>query len=254
VIASFSLGSRGRFWLVTLAAALGMATTAALGHWQWQRAAEKEALAADLAARSLQAPLAGQGLSEALSPAAPDDAGRYLYRSVRLQGRWLPEYTVYLDNRQMHAHAGFFVVTPLQLAQDRSVVLVQRGWAPRNFRQRAALPPVDTPSGEVEVNGHLATEVTPIFALGSDQEGQGFLRIRQNLTLDAFRAETGLVLASLVVVQDGPPSEGLLRQWPPPNTGVQKNYGYVFQWFALCGLISGLYVWFQFVRPRRRRA
>jgi surfeit locus 1 family protein len=58
------------------------------------------------------------------------------------------------------------------------------------------------------------------------------------------------------VQQTGARSEGLLREWPVLGSGVDKHYGYAFQWFALSGLIAILYVWFQIVRrfifPRRR--
>ena len=84
--------------------------------------------------------------------------------------------------------------------------------------------------------------------------GQG--AIRQNLDLAQFRAETRLPLLELSVQQAGAPSEGLLREWPQVASGAGKNYGYAFQWWALAGLIAFLYVWFQFVVPRRtaRRA
>ncbi|MCY7369684.1 MAG: hypothetical protein LH479_02135, partial [Polaromonas sp.] len=39
-----------------------------------------------------------------------------------------------------------------------------------------------------------------------------------------------------------------LRDWPAPNVGVEKHYGYAFQWFGLCALTVVLYGWFQ-VRP-----
>ena len=39
---------------------------------------------------------------------------------------------------------------------------------------------------------------------------------------------------------------------PRPAVDVHKHYGYAFQWFALAGLITILYVWFQLVRPARR--
>jgi surfeit locus 1 family protein len=42
----------------------------------------------------------------------------------------------------------------------------------------------------------------------------------------------------------------LLREWPQAATGVEKHYGYAFQWFGLALLIALLYVWFQIVRPR----
>jgi len=43
-------------------------------------------------------------------------------------------------------------------------------------------------------------------------------------------------------------ADGLSRDWPRINTGLEKHYGYAFQWFALCGLIVLLYGWFQIVR------
>jgi hypothetical protein len=46
----------------------------------------------------------------------------------------------------------------------------------------------------------------------------------------------------------GSASEGLLRDWPQINAGVQKHYGYAFQWFGLSVLVVLLYVWFQLVR------
>ena len=79
--------------------------------------------------------------------------------------------------------------------------------------------------------------------------------IRQNLDLAQFSIETGLPLLPMSVQQVGVASEGLLREWPVVGTGVEKHYGYAFQWFALSVLIALLYVWFQIVRrffsPRR---
>ena len=40
----------------------------------------------------------------------------------------------------------------------------------------------------------------------------------------------------------------LRRDWPEPTTGVDKHYGYAFQWFGLSVLVVLLYVWFQLVR------
>jgi surfeit locus 1 family protein len=55
---------------------------------------------------------------------------------------------VYLDNRQMNARQGFFVVTPLQLATG-DAVLVQRGWMPRDLTDRSRLQPLPDQPGEV---------------------------------------------------------------------------------------------------------
>ena len=70
----------------------------------------------------------------------------------------------------------------------------------------------------------------------------------QNLDLAQFSAEIRVPLLDVTIMQTGAASEGLLRQWPEPATGADKNYGYAFQWFGLAGLIAILYVWFQIVR------
>jgi surfeit locus 1 family protein len=127
---------------------------------------------------------------------------------------------------------------------------VQRGWIPRNFEHREQLPPVQTPGGVVEVQGRLAPPPAKLYEFAG--AGQG--AIRQNLDLAALRDQSGLPLLLAVSVQQlGPPSEGLLRRWPEAGSGAEKNYGYAFQWWALSALIAILYVWFQFVVPRRAR-
>ena len=71
-----------------------------------------------------------------------------------------------------------------------------------------------------------------------------------------FAAETGLALRPVSVLQADTAAnadDGLLRQWPLPAVDVQKHYGYAFQWFAMASTMTGLYVWFQLIRPRLRR-
>lgn len=240
-----------RFWLLTLAAVAGMAVTFSLGLWQWGRAQEKLALQSDLQTRQALPPLGPEALRPAGAAARPADL---MHRAVVLRGQWLADHTVYLDNRQMNGRVGFFVVTPLRLAPGEAgqgaVVLVQRGWAPRSFTDRQQLPAITTPAGEVRVTGRIAPAPSKLY----DFDGAPAGPIRQNLDLAAFRTETGLPLVDGSVLQTDAPSDGLLRDWPVPAHSADKNYGYAFQWWALCGVIFILYVWFQFIAPRRRPA
>lgn len=235
-----------RFWVATVAAIVGIAVTGSLGLWQWGRAQQKLALQAAIEARAQGPEVPVAELAALADSAAP--ASELLHRPVALRGQWIAGRTVFLDNRQMAGRQGFYVVTPLKLAEGGAVVLVQRGWAPRNFNDRAALPPVDTPAGEVEVRGRLAPPPAQLYAFDAEERGA----IRQNLDLGRFRLETGLALLPLSVQQTGAPSEGLLRDWPPVASGADKNYGYAFQWWSFAALIAILYVWFQFVAPRRQ--
>jgi surfeit locus 1 family protein len=123
---------------------------------------------------------------------------------------------------------------------------VQRGWAPRSFTDRAALPRVATPAGLVTVEGTLAPSPSRLFEFADAASGA----IRQNLDIASFAHETGLPLLPISVVQQGQDgADGLLRDWPRPAVDVQKNYGYAVQWFAIAASIAILYVWHRFIRP-----
>jgi len=233
--------------LVLLATLLGVGITARLGFWQLDRAAQKLALQEQLETQATLPELPGSALAR-----RQDEAQAQHYRRVRLRGVWLDRYTVFLDNRQMNGHPGFFIVTPLRIAGAPEAVLVQRGWVPRDAADRTHLPPLPSAAGEVTVAGHIAPPPARLYEFSSAASGP----IRQNLDLAAYSLETGLRLLPLSVVQDEPggPDDGLLRQWPRPAVDVHKHYGYAFQWFALCALMAGLYVWFQLLRPRLQRS
>ena len=233
------------------AALLGLLLTAWLGFWQLDRAAQKLALQAQIQQRARLPTLVQADL-----PSSAEAAVQQHYRRVLLQGRWLGQHTVYLDNRQMNARPGFFVVTPLLLA-DGTAVPVQRGWLGRDFIDRTQLAPVPTPSGTVQVIGRLAPPPSKLFQLGRADAGL----IRQNLDLDAWALEIGQPLrpwsvqqadaGMLATAADGPVlADGLQRQWPAAAVDVGKHHGYAFQWFSLCALIAGLAVWFLLLRPR----
>lgn len=232
----------GRFWLVTLAAVAALAVTLALGAWQLGRAHEKLALQASMEERKALPPVGEQALLDARP------SGDSRYRPVVLRGTWLAQHTVFLDNRQMNGKTGFYVVTPLRLEGSGRAVLVERGWAQRNFVNREQLPPIDTPPGIVQVRGRMAPPPAKLYEFDGAPSGP----IRQNLDLAQWRAETGLPLLEVGVQQTGETSDGLLRDWPDAAGGAGKNYGYAFQWWALSALIAILYVWFQFIAPRRK--
>jgi surfeit locus 1 family protein len=242
------LSARQRWWWVTAAALAAVLLTARLGWWQLDRASQKLAVQAAIEERG-QLPAVDQLAQLA---ATVDAAQSQHHRRLRLTGRWSSAHTVLLDNRQMRGRTGFFVITPLLLA-DGSALLVQRGWLPRDFIDRSRVAEVPTAAGEVLVQGRIAPPPARLFEFSGTDSGL----IRQNLDLEAFGRETGLALRPLsLLLAESPASagDGLQRDWPAPSSGVAKNHGYAAQWFALAALILGLYVWFQLIQPYRRRA
>lgn len=233
------LGARP-VWLPTLAALVFAVLTAALGQWQWRKAELKQTLQASYdTARQL--PVLSWAEAERLGEAAR-------YRRVRLDGRYAAEYQVLLDNRVLDGRAGYHVVTPLRL--DRGgAVLVNRGWREAE-RDRSRAPRVATPAGRQGVEGILVHARTRYLELAP---GAAAGPVWQNLDLERYRAWFPGELPDWLVLQtspiaDGPTGDGLIRQWPQPDVGIAKHRSYAVQWFSLCTLIVGLWVYFVVVK------
>ena len=226
---------RSRVWLITIATLSGVALTLSLSWWQLSRAHQKEALQAAIVAQGQLAPVNSHTFATEPNPSA------FIHRVTKLRGAWVGARTIFLDNRQMNAKPGFYVITPLLIENSQQAVLIQRGWVARNFTDRANIPPVPTPTGVVEIEGRIAPPPSKLYDLGAAETGV----IRQNLDMAAFRVETGLALLPVSIVQTGAANDALLREWPVVASSASKNYGYAFQWAGLSLLITLLYVWFQ---------
>jgi surfeit locus 1 family protein len=230
---------RYKKWLVLILMLGGMLITASLGRWQLQRAAEKEQYVAAIQEKMSYPVLRNAQLIAASQPE------QWVHQPVQLQGTWLAHRTVLLDNRQMDGRVGFFVLTPLLLADANWVVWVQRGWIPRDFQDRSRIHDFVTPTGMVLVPGLMAPPPSKIYDFAKAEQGQ----IRQNLDFSAEKWEPGLTAFPLLVRQTGEPTEGLQRNWAQVDAGIAKHYGYAFQWFGLCGLMGFLLIWFQWLAP-----
>jgi surfeit locus 1 family protein len=229
--------------VLTTTTALVVVVTAALGTWQLGRADQKNTLQSLIDSRANEQPW---GNADVLTTTAPDDG---LHRRVTLQGVWQSDATVLLDNRPMGGQVGFWVISPLRLSGSERVVLVNRGWVARDFMDRTRIPPFETPVKVVELQGRLTPPVSALYELAPAPPGP----MRQNVLLADYARETGLDFLPITVVQTDPSAGGLSREWPFITAKVHTHYGYAAQWFSLSALCAGLYLWFQWIAPRRKR-
>ena len=229
--------NRKRAW-PAVAAASGIALTVALGIWQLDRAAQKRELTARFAARSADAPI--RIGAEELNAADVD------LRRAEAQGIFDPRYAVFIDNRTYRGTAGYHVVMPLRLNAGERYVLVNRGWIARPAH-RTELPSVRTPAGPVRVSGIAIVPSARTFELSSEViEGP----IWQNLTIDRYREMMPIHVQPFVLRQDSASEDGLVRVWDAPDFGIDKHYGYAFQWFALAATLAVFYAVTRFRRKR----
>lgn len=206
--------------VMSLAAAAGIALTLALGQWQIGRAQYKENLQAryDALVRQPAVNIGGQLIEH----------DSVLLRRVEVRGEFMPQFTVFVDNR-MHQHQpGYHVATPLRIAGSQRHVLVNRGWV-AGTRGRT-LPTVSTPAGEQVVQG-VAIAYSERFLELSTQVAEG--NIWQNLVFERYRQVTGLELQPFVIQQQSSADDGLVREWTRPDLGRNTHLAYAFQWYAL---------------------
>ena len=235
-----------------------------LGRWQLQRAEEKIALL-ESAERARAAPAVAIDDIDDVAAAAQG------HRRVRLEGRWEGARQLLWDNRAHQGLAGFEVITPLRTTGG-TLVLVNRGWiAPGASRERAALPDVSLPEGEVttlELDG-LLSRPSKGFASGPALPAEGpWPRLLQYLDYAAIGEALGEpIVPALVQAQVAPDTtefadasapdapalaaggegavprpELLVANWRPAASGPEKHYGYAFQWFAMAVALTAIFV------------
>lgn len=238
---SFPPKRRRPRWLPLAATLAGVALTASAGNWQLNRAAEKERLQAAYD-RGSAGPAIHLG-------AAPVGADQLRLRRVEAQGEFVPQAMVLLDNRIHERVAGYHVIMPLRIAGSAMHVLINRGWVPAG-PDRAHLPAIRTPAGPVRIEGIAVVPGRFLELAKADDSGV----VWQNLTIERFVAGRALQVQPVVVEQTSAAGDGLVREWPRPDFGIEKHYSYAAQWFIFCGLIVLLFVFFHVRNARSKKS
>lgn len=161
-----------------------------------------------------------------------------LYRQISVQGVFDVRYQILLDNRIHQGVAGYHVLAPLIIDGSRRAVLVNRGWIPVG-KNRSTLPVIPTPPARVKIQG-LATDPTTRYFELNNAVHQG--QVWQNLNFKSYAAWSGLDLQPFVLQQSNDSGDGLIRDWPRPDTGVTTHLSYAMQWYGLTATLIVLWL------------
>ena len=226
----------------TLATLIFFVLTLSLGNWQSNRADTKRALQARYDAAVREAPIhVGNTLL---------DRDSVLYRKLEVEGVFDDAHTILLDNRVLNGVAGYHVLTPLRIDGGALALLVNRGWvATGPSREQVPAPP--TPSGRVRLEGMAVDPHTRYVELAPTTP-QG--RVWQNLDFARYAATSGLELQPVLLLQTSSLPDGLQRNWPRPDTGVDTHVSYAFQWYSLAATLTALWLIMNVKRCRDGRA
>lgn len=180
-----------------------------LGGWQWQRADEKRAYLARLeSAPTLEAP----------RRTPPEGA------TIVLEGTYLSEHSLWLDNRTLDGRVGVAALTPLR-TDDGRLWLVERGFVATGASRED--PGLETPEGRVAVRGNWQAAGDEPWIYGDNRQGRRLQRIE----LAAWSSLDGFAHDGWLHLQEGP---GMLAPWWRPSVmPPSRHRGYAFQWWGL---------------------
>lgn len=236
--------------LALLAGLAALAVLVALGTWQVERLHWKEGLLAAIATRTASAPAPLAAVEKRFR-----ESGDVEYWPVAASG-------TFLHDRERHflatldGQAGFYVYTPLRLADGRAV-LVNRGFVPYDLKDAVRRPQGQVP-GLVTVTGLARNPLAakPSFIVPENSPAENIFYWKDR---DAMASSTGLATGDAALVPffvDAGPGAAP-GGWPQggvtivdlPNSHLQ----YAVTWYGLAAaLVAVLASWLW--RDRKERA
>lgn len=227
-------------WQPYVVGAAVVALLAALGGWQISRGFEKQATRDALSATGTYSTYF-------------HGADVRPYEQIRASGRFDGERQFLLDNIPLNRRYGYYVLTPLELAPDEPLLMVNRGWIEKteqNPRLSEIAGTIAVDDERVTVLGKAGSLPRPGIRMGNAIADAGrWPAIAVFPQREDIELALGRDVQPIVLLMDPGVEDGFLRQWLPAGMGPARHFGYAFQWFAMAAMLSGLLIW----NHRRRR-
>ncbi len=228
-------------WQPYVVGAIFVALFASLGAWQIYRGMAKQATRDALAATGTYSTFY-------------DGADVSPHEPIRATGSWDGEHQFLLDNITLNGRLGYYVLTPLELAPDEPLLLVNRGW----IEKTGPNPSRSELAGTIAIDGDRVTVLgragwlpRPGMRMGNAIADFGrWPAIAVFPTAEDVELALEREIQPIVLLMDPDTEDGFFRQWVPNEIGPARHFGYAFQWFAMAAVLSGLLIW----NNLRRRA
>ena len=201
-----------------------------LGLWQMDRAAEKNSLMDQFAADAPYSEPTDYSLLEE-------------FDRIEVYGQYLTDRQILIDNIPKDGRIGYYVITPFRPSRNDALVLVNRGWMPKDqggyeLPDLTVAPDFTTARG---LAGHLprvAIRPGEAFAVHGD-----WPRVALYPTLDDISAELGENVQPAVLLLGADADNGFVRRWEPGISGPMTHYSYAFQWFSMAAAVVLIIGW-----------
>lgn len=173
------------------------------------------------------------------------------YQKIHVTGTFDAERQILLDNIAIESGLGFYVITPFRPANGDPVILVNRGWIPRNARATSPDLLAIRDLSEITVAGRASSLPQSGFKMGEAFAGeQSWPMTAVFPTVADVAAQLNEPVDAMVLLLDPMAANGYYRLWEPEEMGPGRHFAYALQWFAMAIVLAALLVFHR----RRQRA
>lgn len=224
-------------WWFTLLVLILSGVMIALGFWQLSRFHSKKNLLF-LSQNSSKQPV--------ITLAVNNSQEQTEFQPVKVQGNFLGQKTLLLDNRWHQKQFGFEVLTPFQIKDTDTILLVNRGWIPKSaITKKADFAGVS--SDQQVIQGYLKTPTKRGIILGKNIQkyANGFVRV-QKINVKDIGEYLRQPIYPFVLRLDPAAAQGFVRQWTVVVGKPERHLGYALQWFLMAMTLLVIYCIFAY--------
>ncbi len=209
-----------------------------LGLWQLDRLQWKSALIEMFEERVSAVPLA--------PPDAIGDITTWRYRRIVAEGEFLHDREVHITGKPFEGSAGFHVLTPLRMPDDR-ILIVNRGWVPDNRRSRSRRPET-VQAGRVMIEGILREDRRRGYFVPDNEPVNDIWLYIDTAEIAAHR-QLGPVLPYYIDAIRDPERRRLPVGASTAITVRNEHLQYAITWFLLAVALAVIYIIYHYRRP-----
>lgn len=169
------------------------------------------------------------------------------FQSVKTRGHYVNAFTVLLQNRFYHDELGYEVLTPLQIPNDKKLLLIDRGWIKKPANQ--LYPEIQNNTQQQEIAGHIKLLDEYQFILGANiLEPEKKPLVAQKIDIHELSQITHQSYYPFILRLNANENniDHFVRDWTIVTVTPARHMAYAIQWFALALVLMIAYLCFCF--------
>jgi surfeit locus 1 family protein len=165
------------------------------------------------------------------------------FQKLKATGRFDAGHQFLLENIIINSRYGYYIITPLLVAEDEPVLLVNRGWLEKTS-QDFDTSAITTAASRITVRGRAGSLPKAGYRMGEAiVPGSSWPMPAVYPTLDDLASALGRPVQPFVLLMDPQDEHGYYRHWVPEEMGPGRHFAYALQWFAMGVVLAALLAW-----------